>query len=406
VRTLIRAKYVATMAGPVLEDAAVVVEGDGRIGAVGAGGDWSGSGNRTIELGDVLILPGLVNAHTHLELTALGQLPRPANLVDWILALRERAMAELSEPARIADSMARGVRDCLRFGVTAVGDITLNPAVTRPVLSASALRGVSFGEVLGMAGRSAQMAGRIAAAVERTSEREDLRAGIEPHAPYSLDLAGYRRCVEEARRHGMPIATHLAETRDEAEFLARHRGEFRRLWEALGGWEEGASHAAGGPIFAMNQLGLLHHEPAVLAHVNYVDEEEMAILAGGRASVVYCPRTHAYFGHPPHPFEEMLAAGVNVALGTDSAASSPDLNLMEDLRLVHRTYPGVPGETVLGMGTARGARALGMGDRIGTIEAGKWADLCAFAVTTRDPLREVLETAVLPAAVWVGGRRV
>jgi cytosine/adenosine deaminase-related metal-dependent hydrolase len=406
VRTLIRAKYVATMAGPVLEDAAVVVEGDGRIGAVGAGGDWSGSGNRTIELGDVLILPGLVNAHTHLELTALGQLPRPANLVDWILALRERAMAELSEPARIADSMARGVRDCLRFGVTAVGDITLNPAVTRPVLSASALRGVSFGEVLGMAGRSAQMAGRIAAAVERTSEREDLRAGIEPHAPYSLDLNGYRRCVEEARRHGMPIATHLAETRDEAEFLARHRGEFRRLWEALGGWEEGVSRAAGGPIFAMNQLGLLHHEPAVLAHVNYVDEEEMAILAGGRASVVYCPRTHAYFGHPPHPFEEMLAAGVNVALGTDSAASSPDLNLMEDLRLVHRTYPGVPVETVLGMGTARGARALGMGDRIGTIEAGKWADLCAFAVTTRDPLREVLETAVLPAAVWVGGRRV
>jgi 5-methylthioadenosine/S-adenosylhomocysteine deaminase len=235
VRTLIRAKYVATMAGPVLEDAAVVVEGDGRIGAVGAGGDGSGSGNRTIELGDVLILPGLVNAHTHLELTALGQLPRPANLVDWILALRERAMAELSEPARIADSMARGVRDCLRFGVTAVGDITLNPAVTRPVLSASALRGVSFGEVLGMAGRSAQMAGRIAAAVERTSEREDLRAGIEPHAPYSLDLNGYRRCVEEARRHGMRMARHLGERGDVAEFVAGIGGEFRWIWAALGG---------------------------------------------------------------------------------------------------------------------------------------------------------------------------
>jgi cytosine/adenosine deaminase-related metal-dependent hydrolase len=155
----------------------------------------------------------------------------------------------------------------------------------------------------------------------------------------------------------------------------------------------------------MEGIGLLDYQ-AVLGHVNYADDEELSILARGRASVVYCPRTHAYFGHRPHRFLEMLARGINVAVGTDSAASSPDLNLMEDLRLVHRTYPGVPVETVLGMGTARGARALGMGDRIGTIEAGKWADLCAFAVTTRDPLREVLETAVLPAAVWVGGRRV
>lgn len=405
--TAIRAKYVATTGGTVLENAAIVVQSDGRIGAVAAHGDRSDTGDRTIDLGDVLILPGLVNAHTHLELTALGQLPPPASLVDWILSLRSRAMAELTAPPRIADSIARGIRDCLRFGVTAVGDITLNPAVTRPALNASPLRGVSFGEVLGMAGRSAQAEGRIAAAVAGAFDRDDLRAGIEPHAPYSLDLAGYRRCLEEARRHDLPLATHLAETRDEAEFLARHTGEFRRLWDALGGWEEGVSRAAGGPIFAMNQLGLLHHEPAsVLAHVNYVDDEELAILAGGRASVVYCPRTHAYFAHPPHRFEDMLAAGINVAVGTDSAASSPDLNLMEDLRLIHRTYPGVPVETLLEMGTIRGARALGMADRVGTIEVGKRADFCAFAVTTRDPLREVLETDVLPEGVWIGGQQV
>jgi cytosine/adenosine deaminase-related metal-dependent hydrolase len=156
----------------------------------------------------------------------------------------------------------------------------------------------------------------------------------------------------------------------------------------------------------MNQLGLLHHEPTVLAHVNHVDDEELAILAGGRASVVYCPRTHAYFGHPPHRFEDMLAAGINVALGTDSAASSPDLNLMDDLRLIHCNYPGVPVETLFEMATIRGARALDMADRIGSIEPGKSADFCVFKVKTGEPLRELMETDVLPDQVWIGGQQV
>ena len=403
-KTTIRATYVAAAAGRLLQNGAVVIE-DGRVAASGSLPClFRTPGDHTFE--GCVVIPGLVNAHTHLELTALGQLPRPANFVDWILALRTRAMASLATPEQVADSMERGIRDCLRFGVTAVGDITLNPAVTRPLLNASPLKGISFGEVLGMAGRSAQTEERLAAATTRTFDRDGLREGIEPHAPYSLDLAGYRRCIEEARRHGLPLATHLAETRDEGEFLARHTGEFRRLWDALGGWQEGVSRAAGGPIFAMNQLGVLHHEPAVLAHVNYVDDEELAILAGGRANVVYCPRTHAYFGHPPHRFEDMLAAGINVAVGTDSAASSPDLNLMEDLRLIHRTYPGVPVETLFDMATIRAARALGMADRIGSLELGKSADFCVFRVKTRDPLRELLETDVLPEQVWVGGRQV
>jgi cytosine/adenosine deaminase-related metal-dependent hydrolase len=152
----------------------------------------------------------------------------------------------------------------------------------------------------------------------------------------------------------------------------------------------------------MGDIGLLDY-PAVLAHVNYVDDEDLAILARGRASVVYCPRTHAYFGHRPHRFAAMLARGINVAVGTDSAASSPDLDLMEDLRLVHRQRPDVAVETLFEMATVRGARALGMGDRVGTIEAGKVADLCVFPVTSAEALREVLETSTVPDSMWVGG---
>jgi cytosine/adenosine deaminase-related metal-dependent hydrolase len=401
VKTLIRARYVATMAGPILENAGILIE-QGRVLAVGRADDLPAADARWVEYPSSIVIPGLVNAHTHLELTAVGQLPRPASFVDWILALRAGAMAVLGDAARVAESARRGLADSLRFGVTTVGDITLNPLVTREVLRDSPIRGVSFGEVLGMAGRIGQMEERLGAAVSQAFDREDFRAGIEPHAPYSLDLAGYRRCLEEARSRGLPLATHLAETPDEGEFLARHTGEFRRLWDALGGWTEGVSRAEGGPIRAMQGIGLLDY-PAVLAHVNYVDDEELSILAGGRASVVYCPRTHAYFGHRPHRFTEMLARGINVAIGTDSAASSPDLDLMEDLRLVHRQRPDVAVETLFEMATVRGARALGMADRVGTIEVGTVADLCVFEVGAGEPLREVLERGARPEGVWVGG---
>jgi len=404
VKTLIRARYVATMAGPILQNAGILID-QGRVLAVGRAEDLPASDARVVDYPDSVVLPGLVNAHTHLELTAIGQLPRPASFVDWVLALRRRAMAVLSDSARVAESTRRGVRESLAAGVTTIGDITLNPAVTREVLRASPLRGVSFGEVLGMAGRAGQMKERLAAAVSRTFEREDLRAGIEPHAPYSLDLAGYRRCLEEARRRGLLLATHLAETADEGEFLAHQAGEFRRLWEALGGWTDGVSRAKGGPIRAMEGIGLLDY-PAVLAHVNYVDDEELAILARGRASVVYCPRTHEYFGHRPHRFAEMLARGINVAVGTDSGASSPDLNLMDDLRLMHRLRPEVAVDTLFEMATVRGARALGMAGRVGTIEEGKMADLCVFDVGVGEPLREVLERGAGPESVWVGGTEV
>jgi aminodeoxyfutalosine deaminase len=194
----------------------------------------------------------------------------------------------------------------------------------------------------------------------------------------------------------MPLATHLAETADEGEFLADHAGPFRRLWEAIGGWRDDVSRSAGGPIRAMEDVGLLAYPGTVLAHVNYADDAELDVLARGRASVVYCPRTHEYFGHPPHRFVEMLERGINVALGTDSAASSPDLNLMEDLRLIHRRRPEVSAQRIFEMGTIRGARALGMGEQFGTLEIGKLADLVVFDVNTNDPLIEILANNSLP----------
>jgi cytosine/adenosine deaminase-related metal-dependent hydrolase len=406
VKTLLSAAYVAPIDGSLQRDWAVVFEAGGII-AVGPTPALRRAHPDAAEreLGDAIILPGLINAHTHLELTSLGQLPKPGSFVDWILELRERLGPVTDIETFVQGSVRAGVAQCLRFGVTAVGDVTLNPAISRPILAAAAMRGVSFGEVLGMAGRAGQTEMRIAAAIDRTSDTSDFRSGIEPHAPYSLDLTGYRRCLEVARDLKLPLATHLAETPNEAEFLADHGGEFRRLWEILGAWSNDVSRAAGGPIRVMQRIGLLDY-PTLLAHVNYPDDDELDVLARGRASVVYCPRTHEYFGHRPHRFAEMLARGINVAIGTDSTASSPDLNVVEDVRLVHAKHLELDVELLWSMITTRAARALGMEQRCGRLLPGMLADLCVFAVTSDDPLREILERDALPREVWIGGKQV
>ena len=405
-KTLLSAAYIAIMTGPCIEDGAVVFD-EACIIAAGSARSLRNEHPDAafIDLGNAVVLPGLINAHTHLELTAVGQLPKPRSFVDWILALRQ-SMAEVDDPeAFIPRSVHAGVSQCLRFGVTAVADTTLNPTLSRPILADAGLRGVSHGEVLGMATRAAQTGLRLALAIDRSNETPWFRAGIAPHAPYSLDLVGYRRCLQAAREQAIPLATHLAETPDETQFLSDHTGPFRQLWETLGAWSQGVSRSVGGPIRTMHQLGLLDY-PTLLAHVNYADDEELEILAKGKASVVYCPRTHAYFGHPPHRFEEMLKRGINVAIGTDSCASSPDLNLVDDLRLVYRSHPDVHPELLWSLITYRAAAALGVEQGLGRLKPGFMPDLCIYEAHTADPLREILERDILPSEVWLGGKRV
>ncbi|MEZ0267807.1 MAG: amidohydrolase family protein, partial [Phycisphaerae bacterium] len=360
-QVLITAAQVIPMGAPAIDDGAVLVEG-GIVRAVGARRDLMREfgGARVHALGEAALLPGLVNAHTHLEMTLLGPPPGHAEtFVDWVLTIRARASAVTDWERLTREAVGEGVRQCLACGVTCVGDIANNIHTTRAALATSPIRGVSFGEVLGMARRTGQFAHRLSAALDRSFERPGLVAGIEPHAPYSIDLELYRKCVEAARKQGLAICTHLAETPDEAEFLAAHAGQFKRLWDRLEAWDDSVTRFAGGPVRAMKEVGLLDVPGASLAHANYVDDEELELLAGGRASVIYCPRTHAYFGHPEHRLRDMLSAGINVAVGTDSAASSPDLNLLEELRVIYRKHADLPPSAIFELATLRAARALG-----------------------------------------------
>ncbi len=334
------------------------------------------------------VLPGLVNAHVHLELSSHIPGPSPSSFVDWLISL-------MSKPVDVAESVRIGVEQCLRFGVTAVGDISRQCAVTRPLLKSGPLRVVSYGELQAMAQRRHLLDERLKVAEDRACESDVLHVDVSPHAPYSIERTGYRRALETR----LPLATHLAETPDEAIFLAVHSGEFRRLWSWLNAWDEDVPRFVGGPIRYAKSLGLLDG-PTLLAHVNYCEDEELELLAMGKASVVYCPRTHAYFGHPPHRWREMLASGINVAVGTDSCASSPDLNLLDDLRLLHRIAPEVAVETLFEMATVNAAKAIGMSSQVGSLSIGKKADFVAFKC---EGLQEVLDDAKTPQT-WVAGQ--
>ncbi len=405
---LLQAQWVATMSCPPFRDGAVVFDQQ-RILDVGLATHLCAEhpDAQVTDAADAIILPGLVNPHVHLELSNAEQRPLPPDgFVGWI----KQIIARIAIPAEAMGPMVRGAIDigvaqCLRFGVTTVGDISRQCAITRPLLAGSPLRVVSYGEVQAMAQRRRLLDERLAAAIDETCITDRLRIGITPHAPYTVESDAYSQCVDAAQLRGLPLATHLAETADEAAFLADHSGPLRELWNYLGFWDDQAPRFAGGPIRLAHFLGLLQ-EPTLLAHVNYCDDDELGLLAAGRASVVYCPRTHRYFEHPPHRWRDMLAHGMNVAAGTDSCASSPDLNLVDNLRLLHQLAPEVAPLALWAMATIRAARAIGVGSHVGSIQPGKRPDFAVFPVAGREPLAEILENSAQPRQVWIDGSRI
>jgi cytosine/adenosine deaminase-related metal-dependent hydrolase len=208
------------------------------------------------------------------------------------------------------------------------------------------------------------------------SKRQWWRPGISPHAPYSVHPELFERLLHLASDAQAPIAFHLAETLEEVDLLATGGGPFRELLIELGAWDETAIPRGTRPIDYLQRLASFGVH-ALVIHGNYLDDEEIRLVAADpqRLTVVYCPRTHAYFGHTRHPLAKLLADGGNVALGTDSRASNPDLNMLEEVRHVARHFPELPPSTALELATRRAARAMQLDERLGTIEPGKDAAL-------------------------------
>jgi cytosine/adenosine deaminase-related metal-dependent hydrolase len=407
---LLTARYVWTAVGPLQRACGVLIEG-GRITEIGDSQSLRHAhpDSQVINFDDAIILPGLINAHTHLELSNCTPGDAPTSFVDWILSMPRRVGREVNQPAdeKFAAATRAGIEQSLRFGVTCVGDISQQMHVTRPILAGTPLRAVSYGEVIGLGKRRSRLEQLLPLAIDESNANDHLRIGISPHSPYTVEPYDLVKCANRARERQLPLAIHLAETPYEDEFLEFHTGPLRQMWDKLGSWADFEPLFKGGPIQLVRTLGLIRR-PTLLAHVNYCSDHEISSLKRGQASVVYCPRTHKYFGHPPHRWREMLAADINVALGTDSCASSPDLNLVEELRLLHEIAPEVPAEKLWRMATANAAKAIQWDDEIGSIEKGKSSDFTIFPVQTNDPLREILECSgeTPKPQVWIKGNPV
>lgn len=315
------------------------------------------------DAGEVLLLPGLVNAHTHLELTALAGRLKRAPFPVWAAELG--AVRAGWGAAEVERSLREGIRQSIAAGTTAVGDFAYLSRVD--ALRQSRLRAVSWREALGIAPERAAEAERRARGFSARATPL-WRGGFAPHAPYSCSAELYRRLARAARIRREPFATHAAELREEIEFLATGGGAFSELLRAIGRDRGSWRPPRQRPLAWLASIGVLRG--ATVAHANYAGRAGIGLLRRHRATVVWCPRTHAFFGHPPHPVRRMRAAGVPVAIGTDSLGSAPSLSVLDEIRFAeargHR-----PGE-LLEMATAAGGVALGV--RAGRIARGWAAD--------------------------------
>jgi cytosine/adenosine deaminase-related metal-dependent hydrolase len=372
------ARWVFPVAGPPLERGCVTVVGD-RILAVGPPAD----GRPDVDLGNVAVLPGLVNAHTHLDLSGMrGLAPPTPDFIGWLRQVIAHRRARSAEQVK-ADIRA-GLAESLRCGTTLLGDIS-GDGGSWDVLAAAPSRAVVFRELLGLPAERAARAWADAndwLAAHATTPT--CRSGLSPHAPYSVR----RSLIAGAGLAGVPAAIHVAESAAEQELLVLRGGPFVPFLRELGVWApDGLAPDLGTVVRVFNGL-----VPALFIHANYLPSDT-AIPRNG--TIVYCPRTHAAFGHPPHPFRDFLARGVRVALGTDSLASNPDLSVLAEARFLHERYPDVPGDVVFRLMTLAGAEALGWQDDTGSLEPGKSADLVAVPLPPEDrpdPHRLVLES--------------
>lgn len=395
----LRARLVVPVVGPALENGYVCVS-DGRITEIGR---WSHAPNGgATDLGDSVLLPGFVNAHTHLELTGYaGQIP-PGDLWSWVgklLLLR----AAPGRDEREREGVRSGAEQSLRAGVTTVGDIS-RAHLAWPILKASPLRKVCFAELLCFAEEPARTLDELRAKVHETQADERLVAGISPHAPYSVTADQLRGCVDLAALQGLPLTMHVAETIEERQYIEAAAGRLYD-WLTLAGYAR-QNPPPRRPLFEhLAATGLLN-SPALLAHVNYLSDAELDQLARSPCSVAYCPRAHRFYGHEPHRFRDMLARGINVCVGTDSLAANESLSIVDELRFLHREHPDVAPPALLEMGTIRGARALRLEAQVGSLEVGKQADLVAIPCASGvggDAVARVLESPSPPGRVFVAG---
>jgi cytosine/adenosine deaminase-related metal-dependent hydrolase len=375
------ARWVLPITQPPIENG-TVVESDGLITYVGPrAGAPSGS---DYDLGEAILLPGLVNTHTHLELTAMRGFLEDCRFAEWIDKLRQ-SRNEILDTEMLLDSARFGILEGLEAGITTYAD-TCSSGVVMQAMRELGVRGIMYQEVFGPDSSQAEIAMReLEERIEKLQldQTELVSLGVSPHAPYTVSDPLYAAAARFANGRKLPLAMHIAESEPEYDIVVSGNGDFADRWRRRG---IPVGPRARSPIALLEQHGALDRGP-LLIHCVRVDDTDIETMARHRCAVAHCPASNAKFGHGIAPLLPLMAAGIRVGIGSDSVASNNRMDILDEARLavlIHRAatrrHDAFGAHQALELATIGGARSLGIDSRVGSLEVGKDADLSAFRI--------------------------
>ncbi|MBI5306995.1 MAG: amidohydrolase family protein, partial [Planctomycetes bacterium] len=350
---IVRAKYLIPTPFHCVENGAVAVTGT-KIHRVGLWHEMEALPDieKIIDLGNAVIMPGLINVHTHLDLSNLhNRIKATSNFTHWVFQVIGARMRWKEED--YVSSIGKGAKLCIESGVTTVADIS-NTGHAFSVLKKFPLRKVVYKEIIGMKPeQAADIMKKLKEELTQVKTDELLSVGLSPHAPYSVSRELYQASCGFAGESRLPVCTHLAETQDEIEFLTKGTGNFPAFLRQIRALPDGWKPPGTTRIRYLNKLGIVSNR-TLFIHCNYVSDEEVAIIQSSGASVAFCPRSHRFFGHVNHPVQRFLNAGINVGIGTDSLASNDTLSVLDELKFLSANHALSP-QTLISMATVNGA---------------------------------------------------
>jgi cytosine/adenosine deaminase-related metal-dependent hydrolase len=409
---IIRARVVVTMHGAPIENGAVAVSGN-RIVDVGRFDDIkTRNAGSTVDLGEQALLPGLINAHCHLDYTCLrGKIPPQKSFTDWITAINTKK-SELSPKDYVA-SINDGFEEAKRFGTTAIANLTALPELIPQVQPP--IRTWWFAELIDirapervneLVDSAIESLGRARTELVLSEAEGGAPFGLAPHALFTASSNLFRSCENIAQRDNVLLTTHLAESREEMEMFRDASGPLYEFIKSIGRPMDDCGNETPLGLF-LDLIGSggspnrpraievnRHYLSWIVAHLNELTENDFELLerSNSKFHVVHCPRSHNYFGHTPFAFERLRSLGFNVCLGTDSLASNESLSLFAEMRAFQKEFPSVSAEEIFQMVTVNPARALRCENALGQIRPGFGADLIAVPCSTStDIFEQIIE---------------
>ncbi len=360
-----------------------------------------------IDLGDALVMPGWINAHCHLELGRLrGALPRGIGFVPWVRELVDKRRGQ--DEAFFVDGIRSGIEEATSTGTTTLCDVTTT-GLTADHLDGCGIVVHVFEEAIAFdPARAASTAEAIRGRGERIALGEPhRRRGVAPHAPYTVSAELFRELARIAADAGVPSSVHLSETPDEIRMFDTGDGELFDFLDGLGEIPAGWTPPGTTPTAWLDTVGYLAVRP-MLVHANYLADDDIERIRRSGSAVVFCPRSHRFFGHSDHPYPRLVRAGIPVAFGTDSLASNDSLDMRDEVREVLRQFPELAPLEALASAYEGAARALGLSGQIGRVAVGARADVIAYelrsASSEASALEAVLDSPDLPELVMAGGQ--